>query len=675
MKLSRFLTKDAAGHAGIFLALIAIYTWLAKANLTIDGGNFIGTHGFVKWGGQAHMYHLLYNRFLYAFVALGKPLGFEAQASGTFLSALFMALAVALFALLLRRYGVGWPAVAVTGLLFGLNDATIENATSVEIYGCAVFAVVVSMHAFKSEADRPTRRGAVALFAASVLVLLFHVGFAFWILALYLALAWKERANRRAIPIRIAQGAGTAVALVIAMALHGVIGEHGASHTREFFDKFWTDETALDRLLSFIEAPLFGFALHAGLLLFPACFGWGMARARFPAEAALMLIATFVFLGYYSFWTIDWGTFYLPVQLIWGLFAAFAIDAVLRSQRAADATILITGAGIYFVVFIFLGASTGMYSHTPEKWTLALSYWLYCIMSAALGSGSAAVGMRFTSGQPILSLRWAPLAIYAAMTLTFAGVAYLPRALEESKPDKSNEMLQAFKQVSPEDALFISSTPLHRSWAESGRLSIPAFEFLNDAKDWEPTQRMIADWIRASARPGGRPLYMDMITHTRRREIWRRYPTIEIPLEKLAFEPVASGEFLFYRVKFADPKNAETYAALEDFYDAENWDGILVRWTRKVARLPFEPLGPTLIVRYYIANETVSDENPLAVELEIKDGPEQTFTHTAQGYFEQKLDISDLKKPLLELKLEVDRTFRAPDGRDLGIALYPLDFE
>ena len=75
--------------------------------------------------------------------------------------------------------------LAAEGILF-------ENATTVELYGCAMFSVLLSLHAFRSEVERPCANNATLLSIACVGVMSVHLGFAGWVAAIYLACVMFE---------------------------------------------------------------------------------------------------------------------------------------------------------------------------------------------------------------------------------------------------------------------------------------------------------------------------------------------------------------------------------------------------------------------------------------------------------------------------------------------------
>ena len=78
-------------------------------------------------------------------------------------------------------------------------------------------------------------------------------------------------------------------------------------------------------------------------------------------------------------------------------------------------------------------------------------------------------------------------------------------------------------------------------------------------------------------------------------------------------------------------------------------------------------------VLYYVGHPDISEDEPVRVRLRI-DGVETVeFTHTRRGSQEHVFQLPEPVPFAVDLEIEVSRTFpEAPDGRRLGIALYPI---
>jgi lysophospholipase L1-like esterase len=113
------------------------------------------------------------------------------------------------------------------------------------------------------------------------------------------------------------------------------------------------------------------------------------------------------------------------------------------------------------------------------------------------------------------------------------------------------------------------------------------------------------------------------------------------------------------------------------FFPAELWDKIPVRWTSRTAQCVFKPAGRELTVKYLLGHPDLSPQHPLKVTLQLGSQTPRTIEHPAKGYFMEKFDLAGISGEAIPLRITVDRTFSEyPNGkgRELGIALYPLDF-
>ncbi len=133
----------------------------------------------------------------------------------------------------------------------------------------------------------------------------------------------------------------------------------------------------------------------------------------------------------------------------------------------------------------------------------------------------------------------------------------------------------------------------------------------------------------------------------------------------------------------APPFSATLYRRLEQvppqhdqgLYPAEDWGGVRVHWTRRGAELPLPqpPSGRALRVRYHVGHPDVSDENPLELTLSLPGRSPLLRRHAAAGYHEAILPLDGATSG--PLRIELDRTWTSPEGRQLGIGLYPLQYE
>lgn len=125
-----------------------------------------------------------------------------------------------------------------------------------------------------------------------------------------------------------------------------------------------------------------------------------------------------------------------------------------------------------------------------------------------------------------------------------------------------------------------------------------------------------------------------------------------------------------YRLLPAPPPDYD-----QGFYAAENWGGSPVQWSRRVAEIPFTACARSLRLKYFVGHPALTEANPLTLTLTVSGGRRLEFIHTAKGYYDRALDLGGLPPTTQTLRLEVSRTWTSPEGRQLGIAVYPLGFK
>ena len=267
--------------------------------------------------------------------------------------------------------------------------------------------------------------------------------------------------------------------------------------------------------------------------------------------------------------------------------------------------------------------------------------------------------------------------VYGMTVLVFSGLVYIPNALDLTRPDEVRRRLEAFVAIASEDSRLVTTLSGPRPYARTRHQTLWSLDwFFNPERIRARWDRPILDqWIREAGREGGPPVIFDEETFRRRRGIWQVQPLSDIPPEVLVFQPIRSGDYNFFRLRFIDPKTAEHYANNWDLYEPEDWDGTLVRWTKREARVAFQPQAGLLTVSYWIGHPDVSPDSPVGIDLAIGEQTLDSSDHGEGGYFERKLDISSFGGGELELRITVDRTWLAPEGRRLGVGLYPLRFE
>lgn len=697
--------QSVVAPALLAAGMCALYFAFAQRNLTFDGAMFLTA--FTDREYQPHPHHPLFGRVLRGAVAAGEAAGLSAWRAGAAQAACFAALAGLCFHGLLRRAGVS-PAVALGfQFLFCFNAPVLVNATSVELYAAALFATTLSARAFAREARRPSVAGAAVLFATSLAVVALHVGFAFWVLATYLALAAGDRGVARRV-LRVAEGAAVAGCVVAWIALEGALHAETAKKTTSFLAEFWTFDSIGGAVRRVFEAPLFFFASQVGLLAIAAPFGLASAARDRAPEARLAILATLLFFGFYSFWTPDEGGFFLPLLPVWGLFGAIGVDRALRSGRREFA-IAIAVAWVYGLLFLVAARSVPP-EDSATRLALAGGWIAFAVASARLGrfprpsSGRPMDNMDFmddldctddldfgrasTEVEPAsgaCSRGAAPSAArvagWTASAVALSVAAFSFRLVEFRRPDDATAKLEAFLAISPPGARLVADVPgLRARFQAEGRETLPALEEWDDAEGMTRKRATLARWLQESVGPRGVPLYFDEACRRAIRFVWGRYgepPWIDIPYEKFDFrEETARGALLFRAVW--DPYRDEKEAARRyEPYRAEKWGEESVAWTRREVRLRLEvPPGTKRIrVRYWVGHGNVAPENPVAVRARIGEGPAVEAIHGEVGFHETVVELPEpdahgVSPNPTELRVETEPFWLAPDGRELGVALY-----
>lgn len=513
-------------------ALFAVYTALAQANLTFDGA------AFITWYydfGMPHPQHPLFGYYFNLCLKLGRASGLTLVQAGLLQSALTASTAVALYSCWLRRLKVGAGTAVVFTLLLGLTGTVIEIATTVELYGVALLAVVLSLHAWLGEARAPKAIGAIALWFACLAVVMLHVGWALWVLAVYLSLAWHERARRRRALVRLGEGAAVALALGLWFTLDRQFAGTNLFNLKTFFAAFAPDRLDLSKPFQTLFA---GLIANGGLLLFPAIAAAFRERRAYPALFGLGAAATVVFFLLFGFWPADRGEFYLPVLAVWGFFAARAADDWMCNGQSARPFML---AALAYAALLLAA------SRMQESWLPALVFWVYAAASARWGWVQA----RGADGVSTTGPRLLPRFVLLGLTLAL----YLPPALGQLRPTAATLRLNLFRSVAPPGARLVTALSPHMAFAQTGH---PAQAPLANAFlfDVHNTRKFLALWVEA-ARAGGAPIWMDEPSWKNRDKIFNFPGEQPIPWQDLAVVQYHADGEVFYELKAAKPKSVK----------------------------------------------------------------------------------------------------------------------
>ncbi len=649
-----------------------IYILAAQTNPTYDAASFIASYSKTPY--PTHSLHLGFSWILYGAISLGRAISVSPEIAGIAQASFFASLSVLLFLILLRRHGIGFAPALIFSLLFGFNETMLENATTTELYAAAVFAVLLALHAFVSASRRESVLNALLLWGASVLVLVMHVGFAFFVLALHLALVWKSKDTKRQLAW-LACGAMTTAPILLWLYLDGHLTQSRYAETESFLGVFYQAGSFGNMAMNLFNAPLYRFSQYAGLLIFPAALGWSMERERFPEIARATAWSATLFFAIFSFWPVDYGSFLLPIQPMAGLFAALGYERLSRNCDADGRAKLLLALYIYALAYLILPRNSA-YGGTTLDWALSLTFWLILAAMMLLGLN---LRNEKEGGAPRTYVHpWTIHVSFGLSALLLHTMAFLPRVLTLKEPDETTRLLTAFRKIAPPKARLVTQIPPYRPEVQSGRETLSAVHGWDNYRSMAKNRRKLTQWLRDFAAHPDRPLFFDRKIIENREFVFGGPATgnqTELPLDWFDFNPIESDGVMLYVLKYVDPLKQEVVSRGGDLFIAEDWGGVPVQWTRKKGEVRFMPKGKSLRVKYWVGHSDISPEKPVTVTLRVGDRPAQTHTHPAQDAYIYTLDISDAPTTKsLDLYLEVDRTWHTADGRDVGVGLYPLEF-
>ncbi|MCE5230613.1 hypothetical protein LLG95_13615 [bacterium] len=506
--------------------MLVVYYALRQANLTYDGA------AFITWFSNypdVHPQHPLFGYYFHLCMKLGEALRLTHAQVGNLQSALTAAAAVGLYYGWLRRLNISQSTATLFTFILAFAGTVLEIATTVELYGIALLTVMISLHAWLGELRKPNAPGALALFVSCWLIVMFHVGWALWVLVLYLSLAWSERAHRLRATGRIAEGAAIAMALVLWFILTNQFGARGMLYQKTFYSIYVPGSGNLFSLLKPFWTFFIGFVVNGGLLLFPAVAGAFRRRREMPGLFAAFVFGTLIFLVCFGFWPADRGEFYLPLALLWGCFAARAVEDYSRDK---DFVLEFGLAAAIYAAAIF----ASIWIKQPHF--VAFLFWIYAAASVRLGWRAS--GMR-----PDLEPQPRPWVYHLLFGLTLA--LYLPPAIAQLKPNADTIRLNVFKEIAPLDARLITAIPPCTPYAQTGHPSQSPLQFQSGTHDPHETRQFLAPWMN-ELRAGGPTIWMDEIAFSRRDKIFNWPGQPPIPYKDLSVRRIDFKNEVFYEL-------------------------------------------------------------------------------------------------------------------------------
>ncbi len=508
------------------IVLLGIYLALRQANLTYDEAAFLAWYHDPS-GNLMHRLHPAWGYLLCGWLQLTQAAGLTLVAGGKLQAALATALSLVLFYRLLRRQRISPAIAACFMLLMGLNATFLEFATTVELYGVLMVATMLGLLAFDSELKRPGPAGAAGLWLACLAMVAIHPGWAFLVLAIYLALAWGERGRPRRAAGRIAEGA--AVALIVGgwIVLAGGLGAEHRQEAHAFISGYYGPKGEWGLLGSPLWQPYLTLIHNSGLLLYPAIWTAVRERRRLNGWFIALLVATATYFIVFGGWPADMGEFFTPLQPLWAFFAARGIDrwSGLLPRRGRLLAAGLAGYAVLVAAPFF-------------NWPLApfvIAFWAYVALSV--------IAARWSEWRP--SPPPAPVAQQLGLALAMVALTlafYMPRALAMREPDDVRLRLDAFMRIAEPEARLVTIQPGNRPFARTMRETIAPLQHEPDTPARRQDLKLLARWLH-EARAGGPPVYIDPY-------VWLRHDELDLPVNWEALEAGQSwsGDEFYYRV-------------------------------------------------------------------------------------------------------------------------------
>lgn len=663
-----FLISCALGLMGIIF-----FTALTQRNLTYDGAAFLAHFG--ESPRPAHLHHPMLGYLLFAFVRVGAMVSVAPVLAGQLFAAVFGGLAIAAFHALLLRHAVTRLCAGIYAALLGLNMIVMENATSVELYTPTLVAIVLSLHAVRSVTLSPTGWNRALVWLTCMAVVGMHVGFSLWVFAIYVALAIESRNWLRG-TVWLLHGALVLAGLMLWLFLEGHLN-HGVFEEREgFFQTFGRLDSTASALLILLETPLMYFGRYAGVTIFPAAIGLAFFWRARHVEFSLAVISTFILWIVFSFWACDYGSFFIPLLPIWGLASALTVDALMRRWGRRCLMLLISALFVHAYVFMVLPMQYPDEIEFEGILVLfAVGFW---VVGAALVLLSKKVlSTTESNGSADAGRHTRPLLHFGFSAVMLSLLAYAPRMIELKKPDPETLLYEDFRSIAPPQARLVTHYSKFRPQVQTGRETLSAVEGWDNWTTMAEHRKILTRWIREMAKDSDRRLFLDFRIFQQREFVFGNAATgnrTEIGLDRLTFTSVrATGQPLF-EVRFVDEADRELVGRGLDLYDPENWANEAVRWTQRSALVRFESSQRYMHVKYWVGHEDISAAHPLVARIFLDNDLKVEVTHIARDAYVTTIDLGGAAAGKHELLFDFSRTWRSPDGRELGVGLYPLEF-
>lgn len=109
-------------------------------------------------------------------------------------------------------------------------------------------------------------------------------------------------------------------------------------------------------------------------------------------------------------------------------------------------------------------------------------------------------------------------------------------------------------------------------------------------------------------------------------------------------------------------------------YPEEIWGGNRVHWTSRHVELGVQPESGTLSVPYYVNHPDIGPRRPVVVDVMLGGQLVSRVAHEKPGFSNVAIKIPAGVRDSMRLELTVDRAWTLPDGREVAVGLYPIEW-
>lgn len=294
--------------------------------------------------------------------------------------------------------------------------------------------------------------------------------------------------------------------------------------------------------------------------------------------------------------------------------------------------------------------------------------------SAAPWAGRSGVVRRLRAGPltdgRVRAMKWSATMLVGSL----AGGAFLGLARQVVAAHSVESSWSHFVRISaPGDRLLCGALRKAPAVPPDQREVLFASElYAGSRKSVSNNRAMLSKWLRESAGTGGRKVYVDAAARHNLDKLWGREDGVSVVVmayEIFDFVPHLDGGLPLYELRLRPYDTGGP----QETYPAEDWGGVSVRWTHRLTRIP-APQGSRLRLNYMIQHPDAGEGNPVVVTLTGAGRVLSSSTHDRAGFYSQTVVTPQSSGATVDLVLEVNRIWFSPEGRDLGVALYPLEF-